>query len=163
VQRAVEDIVQTLDPALNVAVAPLEENFEFWLRFSRLAAGLTSALGALALSLAAIGMFGVISTVVVRRTREIGLRLALGAARTDIVRLVLGKSMVPVVIGALIGGGACFVVARLLSSLLYGVSALDPYALGGALLLVLSVGAFVTVVPARRAMVVEPMATLRHE
>jgi predicted permease len=163
VQRAVEDVVRSLDPALVVSVAPLEENFEFWRRFSRIAAGVASALGALALFLAAIGIFGVMSTVVVRRTREIGLRLALGAAKRDILRLVLGKSMVPVVVGALVGCSACILVARLLGALLYGVSALDPYALGGAFLIVLAIGVVVTIIPARRAMVVEPMTTLRYE
>ena len=163
VQSAIEDIVRSLDAAVIVSVAPLEDNFEFWRRFSRLAAGVASALGALALSLAAIGIFGVMSTVVVRRTREIGLRLALGAASGDILRLVLGKSMVPVVIGALVGCGACFFVSRLLGALLYGVGALDPYALGGALLIVLAIAVAVTVIPARRAMVVAPMTTLRYE
>ena len=129
VQRAVDDVVRSLDPALVVSVAPLEENFDFWRNFSRLAAGLAFALGALALTLAAIGIFGVMSTVVGRRIREIGIRLALGASRGDIVRLVLGKSMLPVIVGALLGSGACIVVARLLSALLYGVSALDPWAL----------------------------------
>jgi predicted permease len=163
VQKAVEDIVLGLDPTLDVAVAPLEENFEFWRRFSRIAAGLGSALGALALALAAIGIFGVMSAVVVGRTREIGLRLALGAAKRDILRLVLGKSMVPVAVGALAGCGACIGAARLLKALLYGISAVDPYALGSALLLVLSIGALAAVIPARRAMILEPLTTLRYE
>jgi predicted permease len=163
VQRTVDDIVRSLDPAMNATVAPLEENFEFWRNFSRLAAGVAFALGSLALTLAAIGIFGVMSTVVGRRIREIGIRLALGASKPDIVRLVLGKSMLPVVIGAVVGCAACIGVARLLDALLYGVSALDPWALGGALLLVLSIGVLVTLAPARRALVVEPMTTLRYE
>jgi predicted permease len=163
VQRAVDDSVRGLDPAMNASVVPLAENFEFWRNFSRLAAGVGFALGALALTLAAIGIFGVMSTVVGRRIREIGIRLALGASKSDILRLVLGKSMLPVVIGALLGCGACIVVARLLGALLYGVSALDPWALGGALLVVLSIGVLVTLAPARRALVVEPMTTLRYE
>ena len=162
-QRAVGDIVQSIDPALGVKVIRLEENFEFWRNFSRLSAGLAFGLGALALTLAAIGIFGVMSTVVGRRIREIGIRLALGASKTDIVRLVLGKSMLPVVIGAVLGCAACVGVARLLGALLYGVSALDPLALGGALLLVLSIGGLITLAPARRALRVEPMATLRYE
>jgi putative ABC transport system permease protein len=163
VQRGVQDIVQSLDPALGVEVTRLEENFEFWRNFSRLAAGVAFALGLLALTLAAIGIFGVMSTVVGRRIREIGVRLALGASKSDIVQLVLGKSMLPVVIGALLGCSACIGVARLLGALLYGVSALDPLALGGALLLVLSISALVTLAPARRALRVEPMTTLRYE
>lgn len=163
VQRAVEDVVQSLDRTLNVGVIRLEENFEFWRRFTRLAAGLCFALSALALTLAATGIFGVMSTVVARRIREIGIRLALGATQRDILRLLLGKSMLPVVAGALIGVGACFGVARLLGALLYGVSALDPYALGAALLVVVGIGVLVTIAPARRAMLVEPMTTLRYE
>jgi len=163
VQRGIDDIVQSLEPALGVEVKRLEENFEFWRNFSRLAAELAFALGLLALTLAAIGIFGIMSTVVGRRIREIGVRLALGASKNDIMRLVLGKSMVPVVVGALFGSAACIGVARLLGALLYGVSALDPLALGGALLLVLSIGALVTLAPARRALRVEPMTTLRYE
>ena len=163
VQRGVEDIVQSLNPALGVEIKRLEDNFEFWRNFSRLAAELAFALGLLALTLAAIGIFGVMSTVVGRRIREIGIRLALGASKRDIVRLVLGKSMLPVAIGALLGCAACIGVGRLLGALLYGVSALDPLALGGALLLVLSLGALVTLAPALRALRVEPMATLHHE
>lgn len=163
VQRAVEAIMRSLDPALSPEVIRLEENFEFWRRFSRLAAGVALSLGALALTLAAVGIFGVMSTVVGRRIREIGIRLALGANKRQILRLVLEKSMVPVVVGALIGCGACVVVARLLGALLYGVSPIDPYALGGALLIVLGIGVLVTIAPARRAMVVEPMTTLRYE
>src|SRR6185503_1313036 len=87
VQRGIDDIVQSLEPALGVEVKRLEENFEFWRNFSRLAAELAFALGLLALTLAAIGIFGIMSTVVGRRIREIGVRLALGASKNDIMRL----------------------------------------------------------------------------
>lgn len=159
----VNRIVRELDPLLVASVRPLEENLEFWRRLSRVAAGLSFSLGALALTLAAIGVFGVMSAVVGRRVREIGIRVALGAAKRDVLRLVLEKSMTPVVIGAAVGAAACFGVSRLLSSLLFGVSALDPLALAGAAAVVVGVALVASVVPARRALGVDPMATLRHE
>jgi putative ABC transport system permease protein len=117
----------------------------------------------LALALASVGVFGVMSTVVGRRVREVGIRLALGAGKGDVLRLMLRKSMRPVAIGALVGVLACFGAARLLSSLLFGVGALDPYALTGAAAAVLGAAFLASAIPARRAMKVDPMTTLRHE
>jgi ABC-type antimicrobial peptide transport system permease subunit len=103
------------------------------------------------------------TTVVGRRVREIGIRLALGADKTDVLKLMLQKSMRPVAIGAAVGILACFGVARLLPVLLFGVGALDPLALGGAAAAVLGAGFLASAIPARRAMRVDPMTTLRYE
>ena len=133
VDAGVHAIVANLDAGLIANVRRLEDNFEFWRTLSRLAGGLSFALGALALALASIGISGVMTAVVGGRTREIGVRLALGASKRDILSMVLRKSMTPVFVGALVGAGVCVAVARLLAGLLFGVSALDPYALAGAL------------------------------
>lgn len=156
-------VFQRLDPRLPVRVRPLEDNFAFWKGISGIVTAGSFTLGALALVLASIGVFGVMTTVVGRRVREIGIRLALGAGRGDVLRLLLRKSMRPVIIGASFGVLACFGVARLLSVLLFGVGALDPYALAGAAAVVLGAGFLASAIPARRAMSVDPMTTLRYE
>lgn len=151
------------DSQLPVRVQPLAANFEIWARLSGLAASLAFALGTLALVLAAVGVFGVMSTVVASRVREIGVRVAVGAGSRDVLALVFRKSMLPVAIGATVGGLACFGAARLLSGLLFGIGALDPYALAGAAAAVLGAAFLASAIPARRAMSVDPMAALRYE
>lgn len=162
-RQGIGAVFERLDSRLPVTVRPLDENFEFWARLSGLAASLSFALGVLALALACVGVFGVMSMVVGRRLREIGIRLALGADKADVLGLMLRKSMRPVAIGAFLGVLACFGAARLLSSLLFGVGALDPYALAGAAGAVLGGAFLASAIPARRAMKVDPMTTLRHE
>jgi predicted permease len=156
-------VFNRLDPNLPVQVGPLSDNFAFWARISALASSLAAGLGLLALILASVGVFGVMTTVVGRRVREIGIRLALGARKGDVLKLMLKKSMRPVVIGAVVGVLACFGVAELLSALLFGVGALDPIALGGAAAAVLGAGLLASAIPVRRAMSVDPMTTLRYE
>jgi macrolide transport system ATP-binding/permease protein len=160
---SVDAVFERLDPALPVAVRPVSDNFEYWTKLSRLAASLSFGLGTLALVLASVGVFGVMSTVVGRRLREIGIRRAFGASKSDVLELMLKKLMRPVVIGAAIGTLACFGVARLLSALLFGVGTLDPLALGGAILTMASAALLAAAIPARRASSIDPMATLRHE
>lgn len=161
--RSVREAVAELDSRLAYTVAPLEANLDFWRRLSGVVAGLSSSLGALALVLACVGIYGVISFVVSRRVREIGIRRALGAGDGNVVSLLLRKSMRPVVIGAFAGLAACVAVSGVLSNLLFGVSPLDPIALTGAVSFVLALGAAAAIVPARRALRVDPMATLRYE
>lgn len=156
-------VYRNLDPRLPVRVQRFEENIAFWTGVSGIVTSLAFGLGSLALVLASIGVFGVMSTVVGRRVREIGIRLALGAGRSDVLRLMLRKSMRPVVFGAALGVLTCFGVARLLSSLLFGVGAFDPFALAGATAAVLGAGFLASALPARRAMAVDPMTTLRYE
>jgi ABC-type antimicrobial peptide transport system permease subunit len=156
-------VFERLDPLLPVRVQPLAANFEIWARLSGLAASLAFGLGTLALVLASVGVFGVMSTVVAGRVREIGVRVAVGAGGRDVLALVLKKSMLPVAIGAAVGALACFGATRLLSSLLFGVGALDPYALVGAAAAVLGAAFLASAIPARRAMSVDPMAALRYE
>ena len=124
---------------------------------------LIGAFGALALLLAAIGLYGVVAYSVAQRTREVGVRVALGAGVGEVVRMVLGGGMRLAAAGVAVGALAAAGVARLLSSLLYGVSSMDPVAYLGAAALLLAVAFLANLVPARRAARVDPMVALRYE
>jgi ABC-type antimicrobial peptide transport system permease subunit len=113
--------------------------------------------------LACLGLYGIMSQAVGRRTREVGIRMALGAQRSDVIRMVLRESMSLVVIGALIGLGASIAATRMISSLLFGLSPTDPLTIGLAALLMLLVAALASYLPARRASRVDPMTALRVE
>jgi ABC-type antimicrobial peptide transport system permease subunit len=116
-----------------------------------------------ALSLAGLGIYGVVTYSVVQRHREIGLRVALGAQRANVYRLVLGDGLLPVVAGAAAGVALAFGSARLVSSLLFQVSPYDPLLAGGAVCVLLAVGIAACLLPARRAASIEPMQALRTE
>ncbi len=130
---------------------------------SRVAAAFSTAIGLLGLLLAAVGIYGMVSYAVVQRTHEVGVRMALGAARRDVMGLIIRQSAKPVAIGLLIGLIVSVVVSRLLSWLLFGISSLDPVAFGGVSLFLVSVALAACYFPARRATQVDPMAALRHE
>jgi putative ABC transport system permease protein len=117
----------------------------------------------LALLLAAIGVYGLISYSVTQRLREIGVRLALGAGRGSILRLVLGQGMLPVAIGSVSGIGIALVATRLLSSMVFAVSPTDPVTFASVTLLLLAIAVFASLAPAWRATRVDPMVVLRDE
>jgi putative ABC transport system permease protein len=110
-----------------------------------------------------VGIYGVISFFVGQRTREIGIRMALGAQRADVLKMVVSEGLSLTLPGVAAGFLAAFALTRLLSSLLYGVSAMDPVALGGVALLFACVGLIASYIPARRAMRVDPVIALREE
>jgi putative ABC transport system permease protein len=154
--------VRALDPGLAVFnVATLEEAMSVSLLPARIAGGLLGALGMLALALAALGIYGVLSFVVRFRTREIGIRVAVGATPPLVLAMMLGQAMTWTVVGAAIGLGLAFVLTRFLETLLYGISATDPVTFGGVTLLLVLVASLAALVPALRASRLDPLAALR--
>jgi putative ABC transport system permease protein len=130
---------------------------------AKMAAGALGSFGALALILAAVGIYGVMSYVVAGRTREIGLRMALGARNGNVQRLILRQGMTLAVMGSVIGLGIAFGATRFLKSVLYGVDAVDPITFIGVTLLLGIVALFACWIPALRASRVDPMVALRAE
>jgi ABC-type antimicrobial peptide transport system permease subunit len=124
---------------------------------------LGAGLGLLALVLASVGIYGVVSFGVSRRSREIGIRMALGATARDVLGTILRQAMRPVVLGGVIGLALALAVSRVLSSVLFGVSPADPIGLGGSALLVIAVALAAGLMAARPATRADPTATLRYE
>lgn len=119
--------------------------------------------GAMALVLGLIGIYGVISYTVSQRQREIGIRLALGAQTTNVLRMVLGQAGKIALVGVVIGMGAAFALTRVMTSLLFGVTAHDPVTFAAVAALLLFVALLACYMPARRATKVDPMVALRYE
>jgi putative ABC transport system permease protein len=124
---------------------------------------LLSSFAAVALLLAAIGIYGVLAYLVTQRTREIGIRIAVGARRSDVLRLVMREGMSPIAVGACLGVGGSLVAARAVRSLLFGVTPLDPVSLAAAPALLAIVALTACYFPARRAARVDPLVALREE
>ena len=142
---------------------PLQEIVANSIATQRLAMILLSVFSALALVLSAIGIYGVISYLTGQRTHEIGIRVALGASSSDVLRMVLGQGMKITLIGVAIGIAAALGLARLIAKLIYGVSASDPLTFAGVAVLLTGVALLACYIPARRAMRVDPMIALRYE
>ena len=152
-----------LDPDLHLKIAPLRDNMRFYLQASQILATLSSALAGLALLLATIGIYGTVAFMVARRTREIGIRMALGAHSANVVRLVTRDTMRTVVIGAVVGLALCVVATRVLAVVLFGVSTLDAAAFLGVPALLLGVALVASYIPTRRAVRIDPLIALRAE
>jgi putative ABC transport system permease protein len=156
--------VQQLDAHMPLASAKtLAERLAMPLLPARIAASLFASFGMLALALAAIGIYGIMSYSVSRRTHEIGVRVALGAQASDVLRLILGQGMTPVLIGVVLGISSALALTRLMKSLLFGMSAADPLTYTGVAALLLSVALLAAYIPARRATRIDPMQALRNE
>jgi ABC-type antimicrobial peptide transport system permease subunit len=143
--------------------ATAQEVVDFTLLPTRAGAGLLGAFGALALALAAVGLYGVIAYSVSRRTREVGLRMALGARGSDVVRMILSSGLRLTLVGVAIGAVGSALLARVLEAYLYGVSSIDPIAYLGSALILIAVAVAANIVPALRASRVSPMSALRYE
>jgi hypothetical protein len=160
---AIRAAAQRLDPALAVQVSPLEVNLEYWRNLSGTLTGLGAALGFLALTLGAVGIYGVVAHFVGLRTREIAIRVALGARPGSVLAMILRRTMRPVVIGAVVGLAGAVAVSRVLSSVLFGVSPLDPVGIGAAALFVLGVAFAAGLLPGRDAVRRHPSTALHYE
>ncbi len=142
---------------------PLTEAMDTSLLPQRLVATVAGLFGLLGLALAAVGIFGLVSYAVTQRTHEFGVRIALGAQSVDVLKLVLGQGLRLALVGVGVGLGGAFLLTRFLTSLLFGVSAVDPLTYAGVALLLFVVTLAACYVPARRATKVDPMVALRYE
>jgi putative ABC transport system permease protein len=160
VRRAVNEIdrrdviygVQTLDEILTGSVAA-----------PRLSMFLLAGFAALALILSCVGIYGVISHLIGQRTREIGVRMALGAQRNEVLRLVLGQGAKMALLGVVVGIAAAVGLMRLMANQLFGISSYDPLTFVSVALLLALVALVACYLPARRAVRVDPIIALRHE
>ncbi len=161
---ALREALHQLDPALPIGrLAPMDEVIGVALLPNRIAMGLAVLFGGIGLLLAAVGLYGILSYMVSRRRREIGIRMALGAASADVRNLVVGNGLRLVLIGLALGFAAAAGVSRLLRSFLFGVSPVDPLTYGGIAVLFAAVASLACLVPVRRALRTEPLEVLRHD
>jgi putative ABC transport system permease protein len=161
---AARNVVLSVDPNLPLFdVKTLDEHMQFALFPSRVAAFVLGAFGIVALALAAIGIYGVTAYSVSQRTREIGIRIALGAQLGDVLRMILRTAVILTTIGVVLGLLGAFLLTRALSSLLSGVSATDPVTFIIVSLVMILVALLASYFPARRATKVDPLIALRYE
>jgi putative ABC transport system permease protein len=160
---AVAAIARRIEPRARTQVLPLQANVDRWFAVARIGAEIAGMLGVFALILATVGMSGVFAYVVQQRTKEIGIRMALGARPAQVVRLVLRGSSRAVVIGLGIGLALALLGSRLMLNLLYGVSPLNPVAYLSVACILAAAGIAASYVPARRASRVDPLQALRHD
>jgi hypothetical protein len=160
---ALESIALSLDADLRFEAAPVDALLQLWLLPSRAAAAAAGTLAALAVLLASIGLYGVLSFTVSQRLREIGVRMALGADAPIVIRLVLRDGLRLIVMGLMLGSAVAGLTAPLLGRLLFGVSAFDPAVALTVPLLLTAIGLMASYVPARRAARLEPLSVLRAE
>jgi predicted permease len=162
--QAIRAAIQGLDPNLAVvSVETMDEHLGFAFYPVRMSASLLSLFSVLGLSLAMLGLYGLLAFVVRQRTREIGIRIALGARKFDILSVVMRQGILLVVLGMVLGLSAACAASRVVAGLLYGTSARDPLIIVEASVLLAFVALLAMYMPARRAAQVDPMAALRYE
>jgi ABC-type antimicrobial peptide transport system permease subunit len=156
-------ITKSIDPKIFPEVQLIKSSFRRTLKGAQYGALAVSALGFVALLLACLGIVGLVAYGVSQRTKEIGLRMALGAQPLDVLKLALHQLSIPVVIGLLLGAGGAAALSQALRRELYGISHLDPITYVAAIAIFALAAALAAVLPARRALRVDPSTTLRHE
>jgi predicted permease len=163
--KSIGSVISSVDPNLVATASTLDQMLRLGPQFvvSGLAAVFASTIGLLGLTLASMGIYGTVSYIVVLRTREVGIRMALGAKRGDVLKLMLHESTRPVVAGLLIGASLAVGVSYLLRGILYGLHPVDSVSFGGVSLLFLTISLFAAYLPSRRATRVDPMVALRYE
>ena len=162
--RAVRDAFAEVDPLIPTgSTRSMEQVLSRSLALRNFMRMLLSAFAILALLLAAIGIYGVISYAVSQRTREIGVRMALGATPAGMLRLILSESLQLIFVGVVIGIAAALGLTRMLASLLYGITSTDPLIFLSVTVLLVAIALAACLIPARRAMRIDPMVALRHE
>jgi putative ABC transport system permease protein len=150
-------------PGSPIEVRPLSIQVEATIVQERMMATLASGFGLLALTLACVALHGLLAYSVAQRTKEIGIRMALGAQRTRVVALVLARGARLLVIGVALGLPAAWAASRWVQSMLFGLRPTDPVTLGGAVLLLTVAAQVAGYIPARRASRVDPLVAPRHE
>jgi putative ABC transport system permease protein len=164
VLAGLRQVIHDRDPQLAVYdVGPFSDHLARALVRQRFSTRLVGLFAGVALLLAAVGIYGVTSQVVAARTREIGVRVAFGATRTDVLRLIVRQELRVVIVGLAAGCGLAALASRALASMLYGVTVSDPASFGSAALVLFVVGLVACFIPARRALRVDPIAALRVE
>ena len=161
---SVREVLKQVDPNLPVtSIKTLSQQIGAALGRERLIAGISSSFAVLALVLACIGLYGVVSYAVAGRTKEIAVRMALGATQSHILSMVMREALLLAAVGVTVGLLASMSLARSVSSLLYGLKATDPLTLTGAALLLTAAAALAAFQPAQRALRVDPARTLQAE
>ncbi len=163
VASALKQTLQPLVPNEPVEVERLVTHVDATLVQERMLATLGTGFGILALAVAAVGIYGLLAYGVARRTREIGIRMALGAKPAGVIALILRAARVPLLAGIAIGLPAAWALSRLFASLLFGLTPTDPIAIGGATLVLVLVAHAAAYLPARRAARVDPLIALKCE
>jgi predicted permease len=160
----IREAVRAVDKDLAVFdVRTQQQQVDSTMSRERLFVTLTSAFGVLALILASVGIYGILAQNVSRRTPEIGIRMALGATRGDLLVMVLREASLLAVIGVIVGAAVAAGLGRYVQAILFGVRPIDPIAIGGSITAMLAVALLAGWLPARRASRLEPMVALRHE
>jgi putative ABC transport system permease protein len=163
ITAAVKQVLNEINPAINIRFQGFQTMIENSILRERLLATLSGFFGVLALLLASIGLYGILSYGVVSRTQEIGIRMALGATRSGVLWLILREALLLIITGLVIGFPAVLGATRLIAALLFNLPPTDPFSLFAATLLLLTVGVLAGYLPALRATRIDPMAALRSE